>query len=60
MCPRKGRTLSTADVIYLRYLSGCSASEGEMTSAEAVAKDQRLGVWSSPEFVMPWDWRKSH
>jgi len=47
-------------VIYRRYLSGCSASEGELTSAESVAKDQRLGVWGSAGFIMPWDWRKAH
>lgn len=28
--------------------------------AEAEAKSQRLGVWSDPDAVPPWRWRKQH
>lgn len=44
-------------VVYHKYLSGCSANKTEYLSAEAKAKQQRLGYWSQSNPVMPWTFR---
>ncbi len=33
--------------------------DGEVANAEAQARQQRLGLWSDPHAVAPWEWRRT-
>jgi len=46
-------------VVYTQYLSGCAATQNQYLQAENQAKQQRLGLWSQANPVMPWDFRHS-
>jgi micrococcal nuclease len=45
--------------VYRQYLGGCPELRDRLLSAEAQAKQRRLGLWAQPNPVMPWDYRKS-
>lgn len=46
-------------VVYRQYLSGCPELRDRLLSAEAQAKQRRLGLWAQANPVMPWDFRRS-
>jgi micrococcal nuclease len=46
-------------IVYRQYLKGCPELRDRLLSAEAQAKQQRLGLWATENPVMPWDFRKS-
>jgi micrococcal nuclease len=46
-------------VVYTQYLSGCAATQNQYLQAENQAKQQRLGLWSQANPLMPWDFRHS-
>jgi micrococcal nuclease len=50
---REGRA-----VVYDQYLDGCAATQDQYLQAESQAQQQRLGFWSQPNPIMPWDWRR--
>ena len=43
--------------VYTQYASRCPNESG-FAKLEAVAKQERRGVWSEPNAVKPWDWRQ--
>jgi micrococcal nuclease len=45
--------------VYRQYLSGCPELRDRLLSAEAQAKQKRLGLWVQANPVMPWEFRKS-
>ena len=47
-------------VVYHQYLGGCSETKEQYLTAEAQAKEQKLGFWnqSDADLCMPWDFRK--
>jgi endonuclease YncB( thermonuclease family) len=44
-------------VVYRQYLGGCPELRDRLLSAEANAKQRRLGLWAQANPVMPWDFR---
>lgn len=44
--------------VYTQYLSGCASTQSQYLQAENQAKQQRLGFWSQPNPVMPWNFRR--
>lgn len=34
------------------------SQEAELAAAEQKARDQKIGIWSMPDPVAPWEWRK--
>jgi micrococcal nuclease len=42
---------------YSKYSQNC-ANRSAITQAEEIAKAKRAGMWSDPNAVAPWDWRK--
>lgn len=44
---------------YDQYKKNCP-HWNSVKSAEQVAIDNKLGVWASPNFIKPWDWRKAN
>jgi micrococcal nuclease len=44
-------------VVYRQYLGGCPELRDRLLSAEAQAKQQRLGLWAQANLLMPWDFR---
>ncbi len=44
---------------YASYARNCP-QRSAIAAAEALAKQQKLGVWKNPKAVRPWDWRKNH
>jgi micrococcal nuclease len=46
-------------VVYRQYLSACPDLRDRLLSAEAQAKQRRLGLWAQANPVMPWDFRRS-
>lgn len=45
-------------VVYPQYLNGCAATKDQYLQAEAVAKQQRLGLWNQNNPIMPWNFRR--
>jgi micrococcal nuclease len=45
--------------VYRQYLGGCPELRDRLLSAEASAKQQRLGLWAQANPVMPWEFRRS-
>ncbi|MFB2836580.1 thermonuclease family protein [Floridanema evergladense] len=45
-------------VIYPEYFGGCAATRNQYLQAEAGAKQNRLALWSQPNPVMPWAFRR--
>jgi micrococcal nuclease len=43
--------------VYRQYLSACPELREQLPSAEASAKQRRLGLWAQANPVMPWDYR---
>jgi endonuclease YncB( thermonuclease family) len=44
---------------YERYLPEASPDiQASYQQAQAVAREQKFGLWSDPIPVPPWDWRK--
>jgi micrococcal nuclease len=46
-------------VVYRQYLGGCPELRDRLLSAEAQAKQRRLGLWAQANPVMPWDFRRA-
>jgi micrococcal nuclease len=44
---------------YAQYASNCP-QKAAIATAEAQAKQKKLGVWKNANSVRPWDWRKTH
>ena len=44
--------------VYPRYLKGCAATQTQYLQAEQQARSTRVGIWSQPSPMMPWDWRR--
>ncbi|WP_199336843.1 thermonuclease family protein [Oscillatoria sp. FACHB-1407] len=44
--------------VYRDYLSGCPDTDDLYLQAEAQARQQRRGLWSEANPVMPWDFRR--
>jgi len=44
---------------YDQYKKNCP-HWNSVKSSEQVAIEYKLGVWSSPNFIKPWDWRKGN
>lgn len=44
---------------YDQYKKNCPHWDS-VKSAEQVAVNNKLGVWNSPNFIKPWDWRKAN
>jgi endonuclease YncB( thermonuclease family) len=45
--------------VYERYLPEASPDiQASYQQAQAVAREQKFGLWSDPFPVPPWDWRK--
>lgn len=44
-------------MVYRQYLSNCP-SKDVLLNVEEVAKQNRVGVWSDPSTVPPWEYRK--
>ena len=44
---------------YDQYKKNCP-HWNSVKSAEQVAINSKLGVWASPNFIKPWDWRKAN
>ena len=42
---------------YARYSSSCP-NKNNIVRAEAMAKEQSIGLWINPAAEKPWDWRK--
>lgn len=61
----KGRFLQAEQVrvglayLYPQYLNSCPDA-AVVQRAEAIAKQQRAGVWKQPNATRPWDYRRSH
>jgi endonuclease YncB( thermonuclease family) len=46
--------------VYEQYMSEASPDiQASYQQAQAVAREQKFGLWSDPFPVPPWDWRKS-
>lgn len=45
--------------LYPQYLSSCPDA-AVVQRAEAIAKQQRVGVWRQPNATRPWNYRRSH
>jgi micrococcal nuclease len=45
--------------VYRQYLGSCPELRDRLLSAEAQAKQKRLGLWAQANPVMPWDFRRS-
>lgn len=43
---------------YARYSSNCPHKKA-IENAESIAKSQRIGVWSNPNNIKPWDYRRT-
>lgn len=46
-------------VVYRKYLNGCAANKDRYLRAEAIARQQHLGLWSQADPQMPWDFRQA-
>ena len=48
-------------VIYPKYFHNCAATQGQYRQAEAIAKQQGIGVWNpnNPLLTMPWQFRSA-
>jgi micrococcal nuclease len=46
-------------VVYRKYLNSCAANKDRYLHAEAIAKQQRLGLWGQADLQMPWDFRQA-
>jgi len=46
-------------VVYNRYIKDC-ASAAIIKQAEVTAKQQRAGIWSDAQFVLPSEWRHNN
>ncbi len=48
-------------VIYPKYFYNCAATQGQYRQAEAIAKQQGIGVWdpNNPLLMMPWQFRSA-
>lgn len=44
---------------YIKYSQKC-ANRDALAQAEEIAKAKRAGMWSDPNAIAPWDWRKQH
>lgn len=44
--------------LYERYINNCPSAD-KVKAAQSLAKQQNIGVWSSPRYRAPWDYRKS-
>ncbi len=44
---------------YARYANNCP-QKAAIATAEAEAKQKKLGVWKNAKALPPWDWRKTH
>lgn len=50
--------LETGDaVVYTEYLDSCGETAEQLLAAEEGARSLGQGVWSEPDFIMPWDYR---
>jgi micrococcal nuclease len=47
-------------VVYRKYLNGCAANKDRYLQAEAIVRQQRLGLWSQRDPQMPWDFRQAN
>jgi micrococcal nuclease len=45
-------------VVYRQYLKACPDLKASLLKAEGEAKSKKLGLWSSPNPMMPWDFRR--
>jgi len=43
--------------VYPPYVGGCPNGE-VMEGAEAIAREEKVGVWAEPGNVLPWEWRQ--
>lgn len=43
---------------YARYSANCP-HKNAIENAESIAKSQRIGVWSNPNNIKPWDYRRT-
>ncbi|WP_225902679.1 thermonuclease family protein [Pseudanabaena sp. PCC 6802] len=46
-------------VVYRKYLNNCAASKDRYLHAEAIARQNHLGLWSQADPQMPWDFRQA-
>ncbi|NJO85294.1 MAG: thermonuclease family protein [Synechococcaceae cyanobacterium RM1_1_27] len=46
--------------VYEKYLKNCPLSAKSLMEAEDQARRIRMGVWSDPSAIKPWDFRKSN
>ena len=49
------RMLSEGLLVRYPYQRNCQAYD----STQSLAKSQKLGVWSDPNFVLPYEWRRT-
>jgi endonuclease YncB( thermonuclease family) len=52
-------TASGMAFAYDQYSKNCPNWDA-VKNAEKTAIEYRLGVWCSPNFQQPWDWRKAN
>lgn len=45
--------------VYRQYLASCPELRDRLLSAEAQAKQRRLGLWAQANPVMPWNFRRT-
>uniref|UniRef100_A0A0C1RKT7 TNase-like domain-containing protein n=1 Tax=Tolypothrix bouteillei VB521301 TaxID=1479485 RepID=A0A0C1RKT7_9CYAN len=44
---------------YPQYISSCP-NKNVILQAEEIAKQNRIGVWSDPNSIPPWEWRRQN
>ncbi len=48
----------TGQAYHYQQYSGSCPNRASLVSTEKYARDTRLGVWSKPGAILPWEWRR--